>query len=86
MSERDEQVARDDFNTFATQVALSSCNTNLCACVMPLPFEVVGPDGVLKLGDVLLGGLSDTELGVQDVIAEQWPAIGLQQQIGLTPS
>lgn len=35
-----------------------------------LPFEVVGPDGVMQLGDVLLGAFSDIELDVQDVVAE----------------
>lgn len=35
-----------------------------------LPFEVVGPEGVLALGDVLLGAFSDIELDIQDIIEE----------------
>lgn len=35
-----------------------------------LPFEVVGPEGVLKLGDVLLGAFSDVDLDIQRVVAE----------------
>ena len=35
-----------------------------------LPFEVVGPKGVLKLGDLLLDAFSDIELDVQDTVAE----------------
>ncbi|KQI68783.1 hypothetical protein AN189_07815 [Loktanella sp. 3ANDIMAR09] len=35
-----------------------------------LPFEVVGPQGVLDLGDVLLGAFSEVELDIQDIIEE----------------
>ena len=35
-----------------------------------LPFEVVGPEGVLQLGDVLLGAFSEIELDIQDIIEE----------------
>jgi predicted ester cyclase len=35
-----------------------------------LPFEVIGPDGVMKLGDVLFGAFSEIELDIQEVIAE----------------
>jgi predicted ester cyclase len=68
-----KQRARDYFKAFATQD-----RTWLDANVAPtyvrrdttLPFEVVGPDGVMQLGDVLLGAFSEIELDIQDVVAE----------------
>ena len=68
-----KQRARDYFKAFATQD-----RTWLDANVAPtyirqdttLPFEVVGPDGVMTLGDVLLGAFSEIELDIQEVIAE----------------
>ncbi|ETX30808.1 ester cyclase [Roseivivax isoporae] len=35
-----------------------------------LPFEVIGPEGVLQLGDLLLGAFSEIELDIQDTVAE----------------
>lgn len=35
-----------------------------------LPFDVVGPEGVKQLADVLLPGIPDMELPIEDVIAE----------------
>ena len=35
-----------------------------------LPFEVVGPEGVLQLGDLLLGAFSEIELEPEDTVAE----------------
>lgn len=68
-----KQRARDYFKAFATQD-----KPWLEANVAPtyirqdttLPFEVKGPEGVLLLGDVLLGAFSEVELDIQDVIAE----------------
>ena len=68
-----KQRARDYFTAFATQD-----EAWLRANVAPgyirqdttLPFEVKGPEGVLALGDVLLGAFSEVELDIQEVIAE----------------
>jgi predicted ester cyclase len=68
-----KQRARDYFKAFATQD-----KAWLGANVAPtyirqdstLPFEVKGPEGVLQLGDVLLGAFSEVELDIQEVIAE----------------
>lgn len=68
-----KQRARDYFRAFATQdrawleenVAPSYVRRDTT-----LPFAVVGPEGVLKLGDVLLGAFSEVELDIQEVIAE----------------
>jgi predicted ester cyclase len=73
MIEENKQRARDYFKAFATQD-----RAWLEANVVPsyvrrdttLSFEVVGPEGVLKLGDVLLGAFSEIELDIQDVVAE----------------
>jgi hypothetical protein len=35
-----------------------------------LPFEVKGPEGVLQLGDLLLGAFFDIALDARDVVAE----------------
>ena len=35
-----------------------------------LPFEVVGPEGVKQLAEVLLPGIPDLELPIEDIIAE----------------
>lgn len=67
------QRARDYFKAFATKDS-----TWLQATVAPtyvrrdttLPFEVVGREGVLKLGDVLLGAFAEIELDVQQTVAE----------------
>ncbi|MCX7645118.1 MAG: ester cyclase [Rhodobacteraceae bacterium] len=68
-----KQRARDYFRAFATRdrawlernVAPSYVRRDTT-----LPFEVVGPAGVLKLGDVLLCAFSQVELDIQEVIAE----------------
>lgn len=73
MSDRNKQIARDYFKAFATQD-----REWLDAHVAPdyvrrdttLPFEVVGPEGVIRLGDLLLGAFSEIDLDIQDVIAE----------------
>lgn len=71
--EANRQRAKDYFKAFATKdrdwleanVAQSYVrrDTNL-------PFEVKGPEGVLELGDLLLGAFSEIELDVQDTVAE----------------
>ena len=71
--EANKRRARDYFAAFATKD-----RAWLEANVAPdyvrrdtnLPFEVVGPEGVLKLGDLLLGAFSEIELDVQDAVAE----------------
>ncbi|WP_245413824.1 ester cyclase [Fulvimarina endophytica] len=71
--EANRQRAKDYFKAFA-----SKDRDWLEANVRPdyvrhdetLPFDVVGPEGVLKLGDLLLGAFSDIELDVQDTVAE----------------
>ncbi|SEO06225.1 ester cyclase [Palleronia pelagia] len=68
-----KQRAADYFKAFATQdrdwleanVAKTYTRNDTT-----LPFEVVGPEGVLKLGDVLLGAFSEVELDIQDIIEE----------------
>jgi predicted ester cyclase len=73
MLDANKRRARDYFTAFATQD-----RDWLQANVAPgyvrrdttLPFAVVGPEGVLRLGDVLLGAFSEVELDIQDVIAE----------------
>lgn len=71
--EANRQRAKDYFKAFATKDA-----GWLAANVAPtyvrrdttLPFPVVGPEGVLKLGDLLLGAFSEIELDVEDTVAE----------------
>jgi predicted ester cyclase len=68
-----KQRARDYFKAFATQDRVW-LGANVAATYVrqdtTLPFEVIGPDGVMKLGDVLLGAFSEIELDIQEVIAE----------------
>ena len=71
--EADRRRAVDDFAAFATRD-----RAWLEANVAPgyvrrdttLPFPVVGPEGVLALGDLLLGAFSEIELDVQETVAE----------------
>ena len=68
-----KQRARDYFKAFATQDK-AWLEANVAPTYIrqdtTLPFEVKGPEGVLALGDVLLGAFSEVELDIQDVIAE----------------
>ncbi len=68
-----KQRAKDYFKAFATQDRAwldANVATTYVRRDTTLPFEVVGPDGVMKLGDVLLGAFSEIELDIQDCIAE----------------
>ncbi len=73
MIEDNKKRARDYFKAFATQDK-KWLEANVAKTYVrrdtTLPFEVVGPEGVLKLGDVLLGAFSDIELDIKDVVAE----------------
>ncbi|MGQ0564959.1 MAG: ester cyclase [Gemmobacter sp.] len=65
--------ARDYFRAFATQDRAwleANVATTYVRRDTTLPFPVVGPEGVLALGDVLLGAFSEVDLDVQDVVAE----------------
>jgi steroid delta-isomerase-like uncharacterized protein len=68
-----KQRARDYFKAFATQDK-AWLEANVAQTYIrqdsTLPFEVKGPEGVLQLGDVLLGAFSEVELDIQEVIAE----------------
>ncbi|MDB2662883.1 ester cyclase [Paracoccaceae bacterium] len=68
-----KQRARDYFKAFATRDR-AWLDANVAPTYIrqdtTLPFEVVGPDGVMTLGDVLLGAFSEIELDIQEVIAE----------------
>lgn len=68
-----KQRARDYFKAFATQDR-AWLDANVAPTYIrqdtTLPFEVVGPDGVMTLGDVLLVAFSEIELDIQEVIAE----------------
>jgi len=68
-----KQRAREYFKAFATQDR-AWLDANVAPTYIrqdtTLPFEVVGPDGVMTLGDVLLGAFSEIELDIQEVIAE----------------
>jgi steroid delta-isomerase-like uncharacterized protein len=68
-----KQRARDYFKAFATQDR-AWLEANVASTYVrrdtTLPFAVIGPDGVMQLGDVLLGAFSEIELDIQDVIAE----------------
>ena len=68
-----KQRARDYFKAFATQDK-AWLEANVAPTYIrqdsTLPFEVKGPEGVLQLGDVLLGAFSEVELDIQEVIAE----------------
>lgn len=71
--EENRQRAKDYFKAFATKDQ-NWLEKNVASTYVrrdtTLPFEVVGPQGVLKLGDVLLGAFSEIELDVQDTVAE----------------
>jgi predicted ester cyclase len=71
--EANRQRAKDYFKAFATQDR-AWLDKNVAATYVrrdtTLPFPVVGPEGVLKLGDLLLGAFSEIELDVQDTVAE----------------
>jgi predicted ester cyclase len=73
MSDRNKQIARDYFKAFATQDR-AWLDEHVAAHYVRqdpnLPFEVVGPDGVMQLGDLLLGAFSEIDLDIQDVVAE----------------
>lgn len=68
-----KQRARDYFKAFATQDR-AWLDANVAKTYVrrdtTLPFEVIGPDGVMQLGDVLLGAFSEIELDIQNLIAE----------------
>lgn len=68
-----KQRARDYFKAFVTQDR-AWLDSNVAKTYIrqdtTLPFEVIGPDGVMQLGDVLLGAFSEIDLDIQDVIAE----------------
>lgn len=68
-----KQRARDYFKAFATKDK-AWLEANVAPTYIrqdsTLPFEVKGPEGVLQLGDVLLGAFSEVELDIQEVIAE----------------
>jgi len=68
-----KQRARDYFKAFATQDKAwleANVTPTYIRQDTTLPFEVIGPEGVLQLGDVLLGAFSEVELDIQEVIAE----------------
>ncbi len=73
MNDANKKRARDYFKAFATQDR-DWLEENIAKTYVrrdtTLPFEVKGPEGVLKLGDVLLGAFSEIELDIQDVVAE----------------
>lgn len=68
-----KQRARDYFKAFATQDK-DWLEANVAQTYVrrdtTLPFEVVGPEGVLRLGDLLLGAFSEIELDIHQVISE----------------
>lgn len=65
--------ARDYFKAFAAQDR-AWLDANVAESYVrndtTLPFEVKGPEGVIALGDVLLGAFSEIELHIQDMIEE----------------
>ena len=71
--EANRQRAKDYFKAFATKDR-AWLEANVAQTYVrrdtTLPFEVVGPEGVLQLGDLLLGAFSEIELDVQDTVAE----------------
>jgi predicted SnoaL-like aldol condensation-catalyzing enzyme len=71
--EANRQRAKDYFKAFATKDR-AWLEANVAATYVRrdtnLPFPVVGPEGVLQLGDLLLGAFSAVELDVQDSVAE----------------
>lgn len=73
MTAENKQRASDYFKAFATKDK-KWLEANVASTYVrrdtTLPFAVVGPQGVLQLGDLLLGAFSEIELDIQDVIAE----------------
>jgi steroid delta-isomerase-like uncharacterized protein len=73
MSDRNKQTARDYFEAFAARDR-DWLEANLTPDYVrrdtTLPFEVVGPEGVLKFLDLLLGAFSEVELDLRDMVAE----------------
>ncbi|WPY95043.1 ester cyclase [Limimaricola variabilis] len=71
--EANRQRAKDYFKAFATKDR-DWLEQNVAASYVrrdtTLPFPVEGPDGVLQLGDLLLGAFSEIELDIQDTVAE----------------
>ncbi len=71
--EANRQRAKDYFKAFATKDA-DWLEKNVAKSYVRrdtnLPFEVKGPEGVLQLGDLLLGAFSEIELDIQDTVAE----------------
>ena len=75
MSETDanKQLARDCFTAFLAADEgwwYSHIASDFRRHDPGLPFEVVGPEGVKRLADLLLPGIPDLELPIEDVIAE----------------
>ncbi len=71
--EANRQRAKDYFKAFATKDG-AWLGANVAPTYVrrdtTLPFPVVGPEGVLKFGDLLLTAFSEIELDVQDTVAE----------------
>ena len=75
MSETDEnkQLARDYFTAFLAADERWWRNhiaSDFRRHDPGLPFEVVGPEGVKRLADLLLPGIPDLELPIEDMVAE----------------
>ena len=71
--EANKQLARDYFKAFlAKDVAWFNehIEPTFRRHDPGLPFEVVGPKGVERLADVLLPGIPDMRLDIDDVVAE----------------
>lgn len=71
--ETQKQLAQDYFKAFATKDEAwlrKHVSPDYIRRDSTLPFEVKGPEGVLQLGDLLLGAFSDMALDVRDVVAE----------------
>lgn len=73
IQEANKQLARDYFTAF-----LAADEAWWDAHIAPgfrrhdpgLPFEVVGPAGVKQLAEILLPGIPDMELPIEDVVAD----------------
>nr|WP_111299083.1 ester cyclase [Paracoccus saliphilus] len=71
--ETQKQLAKDYFKAFATKDEAwlrQHVSPDYIRRDTTLPFEVKGPEGVLQLGDLLLGAFSEIALDVRDVVAE----------------
>lgn len=71
--ETQKRLAQDYFKAFATKDEAwlrQHVSPDYVRRDTTLPFEVKGPDGVLQLGDLLLGAFSEIALDVRDVVAE----------------